>query len=114
TALNDENGHQASMYVNYVKVYQKGGSDDSIFALIPGDDIENTSLAEASVSNRRPEINVCGRKVMSEGSRLRAFDIAGRCVAESDCCLDLGCMPAGLYVINATSGEYSNTVKVSF
>lgn len=37
TALNDANGQKASMYVNYVKVYQKGTSDEDIYMLTPGD-----------------------------------------------------------------------------
>ena len=37
TALNNGNGNQASMYVNYVKVYQKGTADESLNTLSPGD-----------------------------------------------------------------------------
>lgn len=38
TALNDANGQEASMYVNYVKIYQKGTADESIYMAVPGDD----------------------------------------------------------------------------
>ncbi len=38
TALNAENGNEASMYVNYVKVYQKGTSDENFFAAREGDE----------------------------------------------------------------------------
>ena len=37
TALNDANGQQASMYVNYVKVYQKGTSDETLETIVAGD-----------------------------------------------------------------------------
>ena len=37
TALNEANGNTASMYVNYVKIYQKGTTDESLFALDKGD-----------------------------------------------------------------------------
>lgn len=39
TALNDGNGQQASMYVNYVKIYQKGtpGENETLATLVPGD-----------------------------------------------------------------------------
>lgn len=37
TALNDANGHEASMYVNYVKIYQKGDADEFFFSAVPGD-----------------------------------------------------------------------------
>lgn len=30
TALNEDNGNQASMYVNYVKIYQKGAPDETL------------------------------------------------------------------------------------
>ncbi len=32
---NESNGQQASMYVNYVKIYQKGTRTKSFFSLIP-------------------------------------------------------------------------------
>ncbi len=45
TALNDANGNQASMYVNYVKVYQKGLSSDAQDFSDAGD-VENGSDTE--------------------------------------------------------------------
>ena len=37
TALSDANGQEASMYINYVKIYQKGASNESFFSAIEGD-----------------------------------------------------------------------------
>lgn len=37
TALNNENGNEASMYVNYVKIYQKGADNENFFAATEGD-----------------------------------------------------------------------------
>lgn len=37
TALNEDNGQQQSMYVNYVKIYQKGEPHETLFTAVEGD-----------------------------------------------------------------------------
>lgn len=57
TALNDDNNHEASMYVNYVKIYQLGDDADELLTLAPGDtmpevaidNVENDSDSQAPV-----------------------------------------------------------------
>ena len=95
TALNDENSQQASMYVNYVRVYQKGNDDESIFAVIPGDKDETASMADASVSNSRLEIRISGKNAIAPGCNITAYDIAGHIVASAPDSLDLGKLSAG-------------------
>lgn len=46
TALNSANGQQASMYVDYVKVYQKGTGSDHFFSLVAGDSSESEDDAD--------------------------------------------------------------------
>lgn len=46
TALNDENGHEASMYVDYVKIYQKGVASEHKDFLDPGDPIDASGITE--------------------------------------------------------------------
>ncbi|MCH5217359.1 MAG: family 16 glycosylhydrolase [Muribaculaceae bacterium] len=43
TALNDANGQEASMYVNYLKIYQKGVDNETFHANVPGDDLEDVT-----------------------------------------------------------------------
>lgn len=51
TALNDENDHQASMYINYVKVYQKGADDETFYSLVPGDPQPVVAIENVSADN---------------------------------------------------------------
>lgn len=51
TALNDENGHEASMYVDYVKIYQKGIASEHQDFLNPGDPIDNSGITEIESAN---------------------------------------------------------------
>mgnify|MGYP000754992686 FL=1 len=44
TALNDDNGQSASMYVNYVKVYQKGDASETLYTKVPGDPQPESSI----------------------------------------------------------------------
>lgn len=113
TALNDENSQQASMYVNYVRVYQKGNDDESIFAVIPGDKDETASMADASVSNSRLEIRISGKNAIAPGCNITAYDIAGHIVASAPDSLDLGKLSAGMYIIHATGNGRTSVIKTT-
>lgn len=64
TALNNENDNRASMYVNYVKVYQKGTPDESIYMLAPGDTDTNGLSEVADNDNSEPQyFNLQGQPV---------------------------------------------------
>ncbi|MDE6234235.1 MAG: glycoside hydrolase family 16 protein [Muribaculaceae bacterium] len=55
TALNDENGQEASMYVNYVKIYQKGLPSDHQDFFNPGDEFETNAVETVEISDESSE-----------------------------------------------------------
>lgn len=111
SALHDGNGHKASMYVNYVRVYQKGNDNESMFALIPGDADNNSAIDELPVSNSRLDIRIEGRKAIAADCDIRVYDICGRLVATARECADLNALPGGVYLISATDGVATETIK---
>ncbi len=103
TALNAENGNQASMYVNYVKIYQKGTDDESNFFMDPGD---KQAGVEAAVETPVLEIRIAGRTVVTgEDADIEVYDLAGNAVvsARGVCALGLEALPAGLYIVRAVT-----------
>lgn len=116
TALNDGNGNEASMYVDYVKVYQKGLDSDSLFSIIPGDaqptvgDVQN-GVAETG-AGECPAITVCGSTVCSEGAALTVSDISGKQLAGGEGCLSLCGLAAGIYIIEAVTPVGRSSLKI--
>lgn len=103
TALNDENGQQASMYVNYVKVYQKETDPQTcIFTAVPGDiDESGVETAEAFAA---PEVSADGRTItLAEQADITVFSIGGMQVASAVAAkeISLESLPAGLYIVKA-------------
>lgn len=106
TALNDENNHQASMYVNYVKVYQKGTGDESISMTVPGDDIEGSGVISPSLAGNL-KIRIESGHANCEGADLKAFDASGRLMGAGRDTLDLSRMGRGLVILSARD-DYGN------
>ena len=105
TALNDANGQQASMYVNYVKIYQKGDTSEHTDFLDPGDPF-NADVADVFadvVSNIRYD----GVQVTSDDPCLAAYNVAGQKIASSDNgTLSTADLPAGVYIFrNSTQAK---------
>lgn len=115
TALHDQNGHEASMYVDYVKVYQKGLDSDSLFSIIPGDEQpaeqQPDGVAETSGEDA-PAITICGRTACAEGAHMRVSDIAGKTLLCGDNCLNLSALAAGIYLIEACTCRGKSTLKI--
>lgn len=102
TALNESNGQQASMYVNYVKIYQKGTPDEEFFSLIPGDKEESSSVAAIGTSSVSWRLD--GRRISTtEACDIKVYDTTGRLVASAAAAntLNLEAMPAGIYILQA-------------
>lgn len=98
TALNDDNGNEASMYVNYVKIYQKGTSDESLFTIVPGDSDDVSSVAAAGMT--APGWRLDGRVLTSaSGAGIEVYDTCGRLVARAAGTVALDALPAGIYVL---------------
>lgn len=108
TALNDANGHEASMYVNYVKVYQKGTADEDLYTVVPGDE-----ASVADVSADRTQIELRGGIVTAPGAgSIAVYDATGRPVAfgEGDR-LDLAGLSPGIYVIAAAGSTLKTVIR---
>lgn len=82
TALNEENGQEASMYVDYVKIYQKGVPSEHTAFTEPGDDIAGIISAEITAEDDY-RIDYDGNTLTSNSPELTLFTPAGRCVAKS-------------------------------
>lgn len=100
TALNESNGYQASMYVNYVKIYQKGTADESSSFLDKGD------MGDAGVEAVAAglDMNYNGKMLnFSDKADVVVYDIAGKMVASHkavDAVSVAGFVP-GIYVVKA-------------
>lgn len=108
TALNDANGNEASMYVNYVKVYQKGTADEDLYTIVPGDE-----ASVADVSAERTQIALRGGIVTAPGAAsIAVYDATGRPVAfgEGDR-LDLAGLSPGIYVIAAGGSTLKTVIR---
>lgn len=105
TALNEANGNTASMYVNYVKIYQKGTTDESLFALDKGD--IGTSDVDAFESDGFA-VRLAGESVeLTAPGRVMIYDVTGRLVVSASDVTEysLGLLPAGMYVVKAVSAD---------
>ena len=100
TALNESNDYQASLYVNYVKIYQKGTADESSSFLDKGD------MGDAGVEAVAAglDMNYNGKMLnFSDKADVVVYDIAGKMVASHkavDAVSVAGFVP-GIYVVKA-------------
>lgn len=68
TALHDGNNHEAAMYINYVKIYQKGDDNETLSILAPGDE--------------QPTVAIKGVEADTDADApVEYFDLQGRPVA---------------------------------
>ena len=100
SALNESNDYQASMYVNYVKIYQKGTADESSSFLDKGD------MGDAGVETVAAGLDMSYNGKMlnfSDKADVVVYDIAGKMVASHkavDAVSVAGFVP-GIYVVKA-------------
>lgn len=98
TALNDANGQEASMYVNYVKIYQKGTADESIYMAVPGDDPSGiTDFADEA--DRM--ITISSGIACCRDAEMTIYNTAGQMVCTGFGSVDLSSLPSGIYIIYA-------------
>lgn len=112
TALHEGNGHSASMYVNYVKIYQKqDGSAENFFA--PDDGDEQSGIASITADNS-VKIAVLRSEVrFSSEASYTLCDLSGRTVASGrGTALDTANIPAGVYLLRATGSENETPASI--
>lgn len=95
TALNEENGQEASMYVNYVKIYQKGVASENLDAAEPGD---MSGVADVLLADEAA-IRYDGRSIVSDTLDMKLYSISGACVAATHCGnISTDGLSAGIYL----------------
>lgn len=106
TALNDANGQEARMMVNYLRVYQKGTPDESQFFMDPGDSDEHDGVNAMPVADLT--LVATGRGVMcGDDCRLTLTSVDGKCVFDTNVGageVDLGGLQ-GVYVARAVAAD---------
>lgn len=101
TALNEENGNKASMYVDFVRIYQKGTGDESFSFLEPGDmTVVRENKAEPVITYRDSEVFV------SEDAEISVYNLSGILEARSyGSHFSLNDLLRGIYFINVRTGK---------
>lgn len=80
TALNNDNNQEASMYVNYVRIYQKGTADEYLDVTDPGDSSDVANVAADSDYY----INYNGKSIVSGVPGLTVYNLSGTAVAHTE------------------------------
>ncbi len=107
TALNDDNNHRASMYVNYLKVYQKGLASDNQDFLDPGDDL-TSGIAEITAESSNT-IRFDGSCVSSDCSDLTLYSLSGTKVESTTSgTLSTSALAPGIYIAR----DCTSTMKI--
>lgn len=111
TALNEGNNYQQSMYVNYVKIYQKGTSDESTNFADPGDTtmggVDGVAAAEMEISY------AAGVITLPVAGDIQVYSAAGALVASGRGeQLSVDGLAAGMYIVKANAGGCQATRKI--
>ena len=107
TALNDDNDNQASMYVNYVRVYQQGTDDESYTFDDPGDaaSVEQVSKSGSGIRVTPSGVKASGRVDVDvyTVSGAKAFSASG------DSYVAFEGLAEGIYIVSATDASGNTT-----
>ena len=111
TALNEGNNYQQSMYVNYVKIYQKGTSDESTNFADPGDTtmggVDGFAAAEMEISY------AAGVVTLPVAGDIQVYSASGALVASGRGeQLSVDGLAAGMYIVKASADGCQATRKI--
>lgn len=109
TALNDENGQKASMYINYIKIYQKGTDDESLFTNDPGDDTDTSGLTDLN-SSAENTIMVSHGIASCPYASIEVYDITGNLMNRGFGSVSLEGLSPGIAIIVAVRPDGSKSV----
>ncbi len=113
TALNDANGNQASMYVNYVKVYQKGnGADESLTTLADGDSQpDDSSVGELAAASL---LSFDGNTVTTDAeASIALYNLSGALVRTTTGTeMSVDGLAGGVYIVKAVAANREATKKI--
>lgn len=116
TALNEGNGQQASMYVNYVKIYQKGLPSENTNFLDPGDDIDHSYATSVSEDNHnihltKTEYYICAQTANGQEADIEVFCTDGTLLTKTKGNISLDTLPKGLVIVKASACGHTHTTK---
>lgn len=96
------------MYVNYVKIYQKGTPDETLFTLAPGD-VAGVSAVESAATWRM----AAGEIIADEAVDMALYDLSGRCVVSASLAvtMSLAGVQPGVYVLRVGSATAKIAVR---
>ncbi|HIR37062.1 MAG TPA: family 16 glycosylhydrolase [Candidatus Limisoma gallistercoris] len=111
TALNEGNNYQQSMYVNYVKIYQKGTSDESTNFADPGDTtmggVDGVAAAEMEIGY------AAGIVALPVAGDIQVYSASGALVASGRGeQLSVDGLAAGMYIVKASADGCQATRKI--
>ena len=111
TALNEGNNYQQSMYVNYVKIYQKGTSDESTNFADPGDTtmggVDGVAAAEMEIGY------AAGVVTLPVAGDIQVYSASGALVASGRGeQLSVDGLAAGMYIVKASADGCQATRKI--
>lgn len=111
TALNEGNNYQQSMYVNYVKIYQKGTPDESTNFADAGDmpqgGVDGVAAAELEIAY------AAGVVMLPVAGDIQVYSAAGALVASGRGeQLSVDGLAAGMYIVKANAGGCQATRKI--
>lgn len=112
TALNEDNNYQQSMYVNYVKIYQKGTSDETTSFADPGD---MNSSGVALITTEKFDIRyAAGTIILPAEGIVEVYSMSGTKVAEGyGQTVNVDNINAGIYIVRANLADgRSSTIKI--
>lgn len=101
TALNDGNSNEASMYVNYVRIYQKGLTTENLDILDPGDRDTSAGVSDM-IAEDNGRISFDGTTVTSAHPNLEIYSMSGLKVAATDSgVLSVDSLSPGVYLAHS-------------
>ena len=111
TALNADNNYQQSMYVNYVKIYQKGTPDETTDFADPGDmgqgGVAGIVADDLKISYAADVVS------LPEVGDIRIYNASGMLVASVHGeQLSVDGLAAGMYIVKATADGRQATCKI--
>ncbi|MDE6127416.1 MAG: glycoside hydrolase family 16 protein [Muribaculaceae bacterium] len=99
SALNEANGNEASMYVNYVRIYQKGLTSENLDALDPGDSEQSSGTVDLMADGGDSRISFDGVTVISSHPDLEIYSLSGlKVAATSSGVLSVDSLSPGVYL----------------
>ncbi|MDE6282736.1 MAG: glycoside hydrolase family 16 protein [Muribaculaceae bacterium] len=110
TALNSANDNQASMYINYVRIYQKGLTSENTDFLDLGDD--KSGIETVSTETKEDTIKYDGHTILSHDRNLTLYTLSGRQVAATDTGrLSTSGITPGLYLATSPSASLKVVIR---